>query len=116
MSILSVSALLAALVAVPVPAHAGLTPAEPTQSPSTSPSTQPEADEESAISDVVLQVGADESARNLSWMSENSGEGEVRWAKTSELEGSALPEDAHSAETSDSGLSTDLKRHYNHAS
>ncbi|WP_193078869.1 FN3 domain-containing metallophosphoesterase family protein [Brevibacterium aurantiacum] len=116
MSILSVSALLAALVAVPVPAHAGLTPAEPTQSPSTSHSTQPEADEESAISDVVLQVGADESARNLSWMSENSGEGEVRWAKTSELEGSALPEDAHSAETSDSGLSTDLKRHYNHAS
>lgn len=97
MSSLSALALLAALVVAPVLAHA-------------------EVVEESAITDTVLQVGADESSRNLSWMSENSGEGEVRWAKTSALDGLTLPDDAHSAQTSDSGLSTDLKRHYNHAS
>lgn len=106
MSSLSALALSAALVVPPVPAHAD---------PGHSSSTQVEANEESAISDTVLQVGADETSRNLSWMSENPGEGEVRWSKASELEGSALPEDAHSAQTSDSGLSTDLGRHYNHA-
>ncbi|WP_346035397.1 FN3 domain-containing metallophosphoesterase family protein [Brevibacterium picturae] len=107
MSLLSVSALLAALVAAPSPAHA---------EPAHASSTQAEANEESAITDTVLQVGADESSRKLSWMSENSGGGEVRWAKTSELNGSALPDDAESAETTESGLSTDLKRHFNHAS
>nr|WP_269770054.1 fibronectin type III domain-containing protein [Brevibacterium antiquum] len=70
----------------------------------------------SAITDPVLQVGADERTRNLSWMSESSGGGEVRWAKASELEGPALPADAKRATTTKSGLSTDLKRHYNHAS
>ena len=93
----SVLALLTAFVAALVPAHA-------------------EVVEDSTITDPVLQVGADEFSRNLSWMSESSDGGEVRWVKVSELEGEELPEDADSVETSDSGRSTDLKRHYNHAS
>lgn len=102
-------ALLAALVAAPVPALAqeqllGSDPAAKSR------------EQTPAIIDPVLQVGADERTRNLSWMSESSGGGEVRWAKASELEGSALPADAKRATTTQSGLSTDLKRHYNHAS
>lgn len=93
----SVLALLVGVVTAPVPASA-------------------EVAEDSAITDPVLQVGADESSRNLSWMSESSDRGEVRWAKASELEGKELPEDAEYAETSDSGRSADLKRHFNHAS
>lgn len=96
---LSAATLLAALVAAPVPAQAETTP----DSDST------------AITDPVLQVGADSTARNLSWMSENSGGGEVRWAPASELEGGELPTDAETAETTDDGLATDLKRHFNHA-
>nr|WP_301539221.1 fibronectin type III domain-containing protein [Brevibacterium sp. CT2-23B] len=63
-----------------------------------------------------MQVGADSTARNLSWMSESAGGGEVRWAPASEVDGGKLPADADKAETTDSGLATDLKRHFNHAS
>nr|WP_276584561.1 FN3 domain-containing metallophosphoesterase family protein [Brevibacterium permense] len=63
-----------------------------------------------------MQVGADSTARNLSWMSESSGGGEVRWAPASQLDGGKLPADAATAETTDTGLATDLRRHFNHAS
>lgn len=95
-SFASVLALVTGLVAAPIPAQADVT-------------------EESAISDPVLQVGGDETSRNLSWMSESSGGGEIRWAKASEVDDGQLPADAQSAETTDSGLATDLRRHYNHA-
>lgn len=87
---------------------------EPGQSSSELPA-EAEAGSE-AITDAVLQVGADSTARNLSWMSESSGGGEVRWAPVSVLEDGNLPADAATAETTDSGLATDLKRHFNHAS
>ncbi len=136
LSALSAATLLAALAAAPVPVRAepslgsggpGSTASQsPSQDPSQSPSQDPgqnraespaEADAGSeAITDAVLQVGADPTARNLSWMSESSGGGEVRWAPVSELEGGELPADAAAAETTDSGLATDLKRHFNHAS
>ena len=136
LSALSAATLLAALAAAPVPVRAepslgsggpGSTASQsPSQDPSQSPSQDPgqnraespaEADAGSeAITDAVLQVGADPTARNLSWMSESSGGGEVRWAPVSELEGGELPADAETAETTDSGLATDLKRHFNHAS
>ena len=135
LSALSAATLLAALVAAPVPVRAepslgsggpGSTASQsPSQDPSQSPSQDPgqnraespaEADAGSeAITDAVLQVGADPTARNLSWMSESSGGGEVRWAPVSELEDGKLPADAATAETTDSGLATDLKRHFNHA-
>ena len=136
LSALSAATLLAALAAAPVPVRAepslgsggpGSTASQsPSQDPSQSPSQDPgqnrtespaEADAGSeAITDAVLQVGADPTARNLSWMSESSGGGEVRWAPVSELEDGKLPADAATAETTDSGLATDLKRHFNHAS
>lgn len=136
LSALSAATLLAAMVAAPVPVRAepslgsggpGSTASQsPSQDPSQTPSQGPgqnrtespaEADAGSeAITDPVLQVGADSMARNLSWMSESSGGGEVRWAPASELEGGELPADAETAETTDSGLATDLKRHFNHAS
>lgn len=135
LSALSAATLLAALAAAPVPVRAepslgsggpGSTASQsPSQDPSQSPSQDPgqnraespaEADAGSeAITDAVLQVGADPTARNLSWMSESSGGGEVRWAPVSELEDGKLPADAATAETTDSGLATDLKRHFNHA-
>ena len=136
LSALSAATLLAAMVAAPVPVRAepslgsgwpGSTASQsPSQDPRQTPSQGPgqnrtespaEADAGSeAITDPVLQVGADSMARNLSWMSESSGGGEVRWAPASELEGGELPADAETAETTDSGLATDLKRHFNHAS
>ena len=136
LSALSAATLLAALVAAPVPVRAepslgsggpGSTASQsPSQDPSQSPSQDPgqnraespaEADAGSeAITDPVLQVGADSTARNLSWKSESAGGGEVRWAPASELVGGKLPADADKAETTDSGLATDLKRHFNHAS
>ncbi|SDT02284.1 Purple acid Phosphatase, N-terminal domain [Brevibacterium siliguriense] len=133
---LSAATLLAALVAAPVPVRAepalgagepGSTASQsPNQNPSPRRSQEPgqssselpaeaEAGSE-AITDAVLQVGADSTARNLSWMSESSGGGEVRWAPVSVLEDGNLPADAATAETTDSGLATDLKRHFNHAS
>ena len=135
LSAVSAATLLAALAAAPVPVRAepslgsggpGSTASQsPSQDPSQSPSQDPgqnraespaEADAGSeAITDAVLQVGADPTARNLSWMSESSGGGEVRWAPVSELEDGKLPADAATAETTDSGLATDLKRHFNHA-
>ena len=133
LSALSAATLLAALVAAPVPVRAETSlgsggsnstasqnPSQdpsPSQEPSQSPADSPaeaEAGSE-AITDAVLQVGADSTARNLSWMSESSGGGEVRWAPVSELEDGKLPADAATAETTDSGLATDLKRHFNHA-
>ncbi|AMT93285.1 hypothetical protein A2T55_05405 [Brevibacterium linens] len=136
LSALSAATLLAALVAAPVPVRAepslgsggpGSTASQsPSQDPSQSPSQDPgqnraespaEADAGSeAITDAVLQVGADSTARNLSWMSESSGGGEVRWAPVNELEGGKLPADAAKSETTDSGLAADLRRHFNHAS
>ncbi|UZD63080.1 FN3 domain-containing metallophosphoesterase family protein [Brevibacterium sp. JSBI002] len=130
LSALSAATLLAALVAAPVPVRAepslgsgGSTAAQGTnadsaQTPSPDRTDSPaEADAGSeAITDPVLQVGADSTARNLSWMSESSGGGEVRWAPASEVDGGKLPADADRAETTDSGLATDLKRHFNHAS
>ena len=65
-SFASVLALVTGLVAAPIPAQADVT-------------------EESVISDPVLQVGGDETSRNLSWMSESSGGGEVRWAPARNL-------------------------------
>lgn len=130
LSALSAATLLAALVAAPVPVRAepslgsgGSTAtqganADSAQTPSPDRTDSPaEADAGSeAITDTVLQVGADSTARNLSWMSESAGGGEVRWAPASELDGGKLPADAATAETTDSGLATDLKRHFNHAS
>lgn len=117
MSSMTSAALLAALVVVPVPAQAAKPQSASAQTaPAQTAPAQTEENEEAAITDPILQVGADEASRSLSWMSESSGGGEVRWAKTSELKDSALPEDAESAETTDSGLSSDLKRHFNHAS
>ncbi|WP_169251645.1 FN3 domain-containing metallophosphoesterase family protein [Brevibacterium sp. 'Marine'] len=120
LSALSAATLLAALVAAPVPVRAepSLGSGGPSATASQDPTDTPaEADAGSeAITDAVLQVGADSTTRNLSWMSESSGGGEVRWAPVSELEGGELPADAAAAETTDSGLATDLKRHYNHAS
>lgn len=130
LSALSAATLLAALVAAPVPVRAepslgsgGSTAtqganADTAQTPSPHRTDSPaEADAGSeAITDPVLQVGADSTARNLSWMSESAGEGEVRWAPASEVDGGKLPADADKAETTDSGLATDLKRHFNHAS
>lgn len=130
LSALSAATLLAALVAAPVPVRAepflgsgGSTAAQganadSAQTPSPDRTDSPaEADAGSeAITDLVLQVGADSTARNLSWMSEGAGGGEVRWAPASELVGGKLPADADKAETTDSGLATDLKRHFNHAS
>ncbi|MFE1084186.1 MULTISPECIES: fibronectin type III domain-containing protein [Brevibacterium] len=130
LSALSAATLLAALVAAPVPVRAepslgsgGATAtqgakADSAQTPSPDRTDSPaEADAGSeAITDTVLQVGADSTARNLSWMSESAGGGEVRWAPASEVDGGKLPADADKAETTDSGLATDLKRHFNHAS
>ncbi|SMX77319.1 FN3 domain-containing metallophosphoesterase family protein [Brevibacterium linens] len=120
LSALSAATLLAALVAAPVPVRAepNLGSGGPSSTVSQDPTDTPaEADAgNEAITDPVLQVGADSTTRNLSWMSENSGGGEVRWAPVSELEGGELPADAAAAETTDSGLATDLKRHFNHAS
>jgi len=130
LSALSAATLLAALVAAPVPVRAepslgsgGSTAtqganADSAQTPSPDRTDSPaEADAGSeAITDTVLQVGADSTARNLSWMSESAGGGEVRWAPASELVGGKLPADADKAETTDSGLAADLKRHFNHAS
>jgi len=130
LSALSAATLLAALVAAPVPVRAepslgsgGSTAtqgakADSAQTPSPDRTDSPaEADAGSeAITDTVLQVGADSTARNLSWMSESAGGGEVRWAPASEVDGGKLPADADKAETTDSGLATDLKRHFNHAS
>lgn len=130
LSALSAATLLAALVAAPVPVRAepslgsgGSTAtqganADTAQTPSPHRTDSPaEADAGSeAITDPVLQVGADSTARNLSWMSESAGGGEVRWAPASEVDGGKLPADADKAETTDSGLATDLKRHFNHAS
>lgn len=134
LSALSAATLLAALVATPVPVRAETSlgsggsnstasqnPSQdpsPSQEPSQSPADSPaeaEAGSE-AITDAVLQVGADSTARNLSWMSESSGGGEVRWAPVNELEGGKLPADAAKSETTDSGLAADLRRHFNHAS
>ncbi|GGC31337.1 hypothetical protein GCM10010974_12220 [Brevibacterium sediminis] len=130
LSALSAATLLAALVAAPVPVRAepslgsgGPTATQganadsvQTRSPDRSDSPA-EADAGSeAITDTVLQVGADSTARNLSWMSESAGGGEIRWAPASELVGGKLPADADKAETTDSGLAADLKRHFNHAS
>lgn len=109
LSFLSALALLAALVSAPIPARAQ-------NETLGSDSTAKGQERTSAITDPVLHIGADERTRNLSWMSESSGGGEVRWAKASELEGRDLPADAKRAATTKSGLSTDLKRHYNHAS
>ena len=120
LSALSAATLLAALVAAPVPVRAepNLGSGGPSSTASQDPTDTPaEADAgNEAITDPVLQVGADSTTRNLSWMSENSGGGEVRWAPVNELEGGELPADAAAAETTDSGLATDLKRHFNHAS
>lgn len=120
LSALSAATLLAALVAAPVPVRAepNLGSGGPSSTVSQDPTDTPaEADAgNEAITDPVLQVGADSTTRNLSWMSENSGGGEVRWAPVNELEGGELPADAAAAETTDSGLATDLKRHFNHAS
>lgn len=130
LSALSAATLLAALVAAPVPVRAepslgsgGSTAtqganADSAQTPSPDRTDSPAgADAGSeAITDTVLQVGADSTARNLSWMSESAGGREVRWAPASELDGGKLPADAATAETTDSGLATDLKRHFNHAS
>lgn len=130
LSALSAATLLAALVAAPVPVRAepslgsgGSTAtqgakADSAQTPSPDRTDSPaEADAGSeAITDTVLQVGADSTARNLSWMSESAGGGEVRWAPASEVDGGKLPADADKAETTDSGLAADLKRHFNHAS
>ncbi|AZT92626.1 fibronectin type III domain-containing protein [Brevibacterium aurantiacum] len=106
---LSALTLLAALVSAPIPAHAQ----EETLGSDPTVKSQ---ERTPAITDPVLQIGADERTRNLSWMSESAGGGEVRWAKASELEGRDLPTDAKRATTSKFGLSTDLKRHYNQAS
>lgn len=97
LSALSAATLLAALVAAPVPVRA-----EPSLGSGGSTATQ--------------GAKADSTARNLSWMSESAGGGEVRWAPASEVDGGKLPADADKAETTDSGLATDLKRHFNHAS
>lgn len=126
---LTATALLAGLVATPLPAqaegqlgsgtpgHAG-SGGEAGPGSTTGPRTEDDEKREGseAITDSVLQVGADSASRNVSWMSESSGGGEVRWAPADELEGSDLPADAKTAATTDSGLSTDLSRHFNHAS
>ncbi|GAA1519781.1 hypothetical protein GCM10009690_23610 [Brevibacterium permense] len=89
LSALSAATLLAALVAAPVPVRAepslgsgGSTAtqganADSAQTPSPDRTDSPAgADAGSeAITDTVLQVGADSTARNLSWMSESAGGG-----------------------------------------
>src|SRR5699024_12770036 len=90
-SFASVRTLVSGLVATTIPAQAVVT-------------------KESAISDTFIQVGGDETSRNLSWMSESSGGRQIRWAKASEVYDGQLPADAQSAETTDSGLATEIGR------
>ena len=53
---------------------------------------------DASFESVILNVGADETRRNITWYSQYDTTGEVRYAKANDLQNGALPENYLSAE------------------
>ncbi|WP_193746384.1 purple acid phosphatase family protein [Demequina aestuarii] len=72
-------------------------------------------DDASAVTDIVLTVGADETQRNVAWYTPHEVTGSVQWAPASAVEGDEFPAaNADEAETTSNGETHD-GRHFHHA-
>ncbi|MGV8885296.1 MAG: immunoglobulin-like domain-containing protein [Microbacteriaceae bacterium] len=67
-----------------------------------------------SVTDLVLNVGSDETKRNVAWYSNSGATEVVQVAKTSELSDGAFPTDAASF-TATNGPATEAGSRYNHA-
>ncbi|TGO05106.1 purple acid phosphatase family protein [Serinibacter arcticus] len=71
-------------------------------------------DEPLTVSDVVLNVGSDETTRNVAWYLNDVADGEVQWAPASAYDGVTFPANATSTPSARTGQTHD-GRFYHHA-